>query len=63
LRQLKLKRRHALNSILFYKIQSEKETNPTKLERCLQLLEVYNEHLSRFDLEISKLEKCEAKCS
>lgn len=63
LRLLKLKRRNALNQVQFYKIQSEKETDQAKLEKCLHLLELYNEHLSRFDLEISKLENCGEKLS
>ncbi len=63
LRLLKLKRRNALNQVQFYKIQSEKETDQAKLEKCLHLLELYNEHLIRFDLEISKLENCGEKLS
>lgn len=63
LRQLKLKRRNAINSISFYKTQSEKETDQAKLEKCLHLIEIYNQHLSQFDLEISKLENCGEKLS
>jgi multidrug efflux pump subunit AcrA (membrane-fusion protein) len=63
LRQLKLLRDSAVRSVSEYEIKSEKETDQAKLEKCLQFVEVYKRLVSKYELEISELEKYEAKLS
>ena len=63
LRRLKLLREHSIKSMSEYMRQAEKEADTAKLEKCQQMVEIYNNLLGKYELEISELENCGEKLS
>lgn len=61
--RLKIARERIIKSLNWSISEAEKDTNPARSQGWQRAIEVSKERLRKTDLQISELEKCEAKCS